>query len=262
MVDVVLSIRDAGHRAGFVAVSRHGLLPLSHRDWPARPPVVEPPRAIESWDGSAGEILRMVREASRAASRSGLDWRDVINGLRSATPSLWRRMPAAERARFVRHVRPYWETHRHRMSTRIAEEINGMIARRELQVVAGRLTGCVREGDAVVTEARLRNGGTVRHRVGVVVNCTGPDADYARVRDPLVVSLRERGLLTPDPLALGFLTDEGGAMIDNGGRASTVLFALGSPRRTEAWESTAVPELRSQADHLSRRLKESLAVRS
>jgi uncharacterized NAD(P)/FAD-binding protein YdhS len=129
MVDAVLALRDAGHHSGFVAVSRHGQLPHSHRDWPAKPPVIDPPQALEDWDGSTRTLLRAIREASRAASRSGLDWRDVVNGLRPITPQLWHRMPASERERFVRHVRPFWEAHRHRMSTHIAEEINGLIAR-------------------------------------------------------------------------------------------------------------------------------------
>ncbi len=259
MVDVVLALRDAGHSAGFVAVSRHGQLPLSHRDWPAKPPVVEPTRSLEDWDGSARALVRMIRESSRAAARSGLDWRDVVNGLRPITPRLWHRMPPRERARFVRHVRPFWDTHRHRMSTRISEEINGLMARRELSIRAGRITEAAPRANSISVDLRPRDGGAIEHlNVGAIVNCTGPDGDFARQREHVVVALRERGALTPDPLGIGIVTDSNGALIDAHGHASSVLFTLGSPRRADSWESTAVPELRLQAERLSRRLRESL----
>lgn len=259
MVDTVLALRDAGHDAGFVAVSRHGLLPLSHRDWPAKPPVVDPPRGLEDWDGSARTLLRMIREASRTASRSGLDWRDVINGLRPMTPQLWHRMPVHERERFVRHVRAFWETHRHRMSTRIAEEINGLIARGELVVVAGRVAEVTPEAESIAVSVRPRgSAASKRYTAGALVNCTGPDGDFRHLQDPLVVALRDLGTLTPDPLGLGIAADHDGALLDAHARASSVVFTLGSPRRADLWESTAVPELRAQADRLSRRLRESL----
>ncbi len=73
-----------------------------------------------------------------------------------------------------------------------------------------------------------------------------------------MAALREHGVLTPDSLGLGLLTDANGALIDAQGRASSVLFTLGSPRRADMWESTAVPELRVQAERLTRRLRESL----
>ncbi|HEU4929726.1 MAG TPA: FAD-dependent oxidoreductase [Candidatus Krumholzibacteria bacterium] len=259
MVDAALALRDAGHTAGFIAVSRHGQLPLSHRDWPAKPPVVDPSAALERWDGSASHLLRIMRDASRAASRAGLDWRDVVNGLRPITPQLWHRMTPRERARFIRHVRPFWETHRHRMSTRISEIINRMIALRELTIVAGRIARVEPHADSITVEVRRRGQrATERYEAGALVNCTGPDGDFARMTEPVVVSLRDAGALTPDPLGLGVVTDGDGALIDANGRASAVLFTLGSTRRAGDWESTAVPELRVQADRLARRLRESL----
>ena len=259
MVDAAVALRDGGHTSGFIAVSRHGQLPLSHRDWPAKPPVVDPSAALERWDGSVSQLLRTLRNASRAASRAGLDWRDVINGLRPITPQLWHRMTPRERARFVRHVRPYWETHRHRMSTRISEMVNHMLAVRELTIVAGRI-GRVEAGpDSVTVSVRRRGQETMeRYDAGALVNCTGPDGDFARMAEPMVVSLRAAGVLVPDPLGLGILTDGEGALVDANGRAAAAVFTLGSPRRAGDWESTAVPELRVQADRLARRLRESL----
>ncbi len=258
MVDVVLALRDAGHTGNFIAVSRHGMLPHSHRDWPAKPPVVDPPRALDDWDGSVRALVRMVRDASRAASRAGLDWRDVVNGLRPITTQLWHRMSWRERERFVRHIRPFWETHRHRMSTRVAEEVNHLIARRELSIVAGRVAEVMPGANSIAVDVKRRGAATIeRFDVGAIVNCTGP-GDFARSNDPLVSALRRGGSLEGDAFGLGITTDHDGALLNHDGRPSSVLFTLGSPRRLMEWESTAVPELRVQADRLSRRLRESL----
>lgn len=259
MVDVTLALRDAGHRGGFVAVSRRGLLSQPHRDWPHPPPVVPPPAGLAAWDGSASALLAMIHDSVKHATHAGLDWRDVINGLRPLTPTLWRRMPERERERFLRHVRPFWETHRHRMSTRVAAEINAMIFHGELSLIAGRVESCRATDDYVEFGIRRRGQPIATpHRVGAVINCTGPDSDYARVDDPLFRSLRERSLVRPDALRLGIDTDERGALLDACGVASSVLFTLGCPRKGDLWESTAVPELRAQASDLAARLRESL----
>jgi uncharacterized NAD(P)/FAD-binding protein YdhS len=145
------------------------------------------------------------------------------------------------------------------MSTRVAEEINALMARGELSIVAGRVVDA-EPGDSSISVTVRRRGLSTSERIeaGAVVNCTGPDGDFARTREPVIAALRERGALTPDELGLGLLADAHGALIDTEGRPSKVLFTLGSPRRSEEWESTAVPELRAQADRLARRLRESL----
>jgi len=47
-------------------------------------------------------------------------------------------------------------------------------------------------------------------------------------------------------------------VVDGKGTVSRVLFTLGATRRPSLWESTAVPELRVQADALARTLHASL----
>ena len=258
MVDTVIALHHANPKTNFIAVSRHGLLPLSHRDRPTKPIVIEPARAFETWNGSASALLRIFRDEARAAERADLDWRDVLNGLRPITHALWRRMPAREKARFFRHIRPFWDTHRHRMSTRVATEVNGLIARNQLSIVAGRIADCTRDGDRVVVDVRRRDGDPARYRVDALVNCTGPDSDLAHAPDAFVADLRGSGAITPDVLRIGLQTNDHGAVVGADGRESDVLFTLGATRRPGLWESTAVPELRAQADELARRLHTSL----
>jgi uncharacterized NAD(P)/FAD-binding protein YdhS len=72
----------------------------------------------------------------------------------------------------------------------------------------------------------------------------------SRLLDVLCAS----GAVRPHPLALGLDTCGDGAQRDAHGRASETLFAIGPLRRGELWESTAVPEIRAQAQTLARRL--------
>jgi uncharacterized NAD(P)/FAD-binding protein YdhS len=259
MVDAVLLLHEANPSARFVAVSRRGLLPLSHRDSPTKPGVIEPSLELQTWDGSASALLAIMRRAVRAGERDGHDWRDVLNGLRPITHELWRRMPPREQARFYRHVRPFWDTHRHRMSTRVAERMSALVTNKQLSIVAGRIAACARDGSRLAVDVQRRDGSPQRYHVDAVVNCTGPDGDLARSTDALIAGLRSRGAIVPDALGIGIETTEDGAVMDTNGEASRVLFTLGATRRPDLWESTAVPELRVQAHALARRLHASLS---
>jgi len=259
MVDAVLFLHEANPSARFVAVSRRGLLPQSHRDHhPGKPPVIDPTEVLAAWDNSARGLLRLLRQESRRADI--LDWRDVLNGLRSVTPSIWQRMSPTEQARFYRHMRPYWDAHRHRMSTGVAGRVNALIEHKQLSIVAGRIATCARDGDQVAVDVRGRDGGVQRHNVDAVVNCTGPDGDFSRSMDPLIAHLRTNGVIMPDALGIGIQTGDDGAVLGARGTASPVIFTLGATRRPALWESTAVPELREQAAALARRLNASLAT--
>jgi uncharacterized NAD(P)/FAD-binding protein YdhS len=83
--------------------------------------------------------------------------------------------------------------------------------------------------------------------VDAVVNCTGPSLDLAEASDPLLVALRERGLIAPDPLALGLATTVDGRVIGVDGAVVEGLFTVGPSRKGTLWESTAIPEIRAQA---------------
>jgi uncharacterized NAD(P)/FAD-binding protein YdhS len=56
--------------------------------------------------------------------------------------------------------------------------------------------------------------------------------------------LLDAGLAAPGPLGLGLATDPDG-------RCSEGVYALGALRRGELWETTAVPEIRVQADAIA-----------
>ena len=80
-----------------------------------------------------------------------------------------------------------------------------------------------------------------------VINCTGPLPSNSVESNPVIGSLLVSGVLRPDELSLGIETTLNGNAIAADGREVADLFLVGTLRKSTDWESTAVPELRSQA---------------
>lgn len=250
-LDWLAALYNLGHRGQIQVVSRRGLLPQLHRPVPPQPlsfdPLSLPARVLP--------LLRRMRQEIAAVEARGGDWRSVIDALRPHTQILWQRLPADEQRRFLRHLRPYWEIHRHRAAPRIVDSVYELLRSGQLRIQAGRLTGFEEHAEGVSAQVRPRSGGALlRLEVQRVVNCTGPESNYRRLNHPLIVGLRERGLIQPDALGLGLLTDAHGALLDRDALPSRWLHTLGPTRKGQLWETTAVPEIRVQAQALARRL--------
>lgn len=248
MIDVVLDLQSRGHRGMLVTVSRHGLLPAAHGQ-------VGPPTTSVAWrevPGSVMALSRSVRSAVEEESRVGGDWRNVVDSLRPHTQSLWQGLPTAERRRFLRHLKPYWEIHRHRLAPEVADQIDRLRIDGRLRVVAGHVREVVAGPQGVRMLVRERGSRAVlRIDGGWIVNCSGPALDYRRIGDPLLRSLFKAGQVRAGPLSLGFDVDDQCRLIDAAGVASQRLFAIGPPLRGVLWETTAVPDIRRQCARLS-----------
>ena len=262
MIDVALELRERGHSGPLIAISRRGLLPQPHRT-PARPPAFDREIAARDFPATTLGQWRTVRQIVADAAARGTDWRDALNAFRPFTAQLWGSLPAPERDRFLRHVRPYWDTHRHRTPPQAADRVEDLIASRDLRILAGNLTDYQENASGATVGVRAR--GTLDRseiHVGYVINCTGPQCDYAEISDPLIGNLRRRGLIRPSAHRIGFDVDHDGRVANSAGSFSNVLFTLGAPRAAQLWESTAVPELRVQAAELARLIPRELLHRS
>jgi uncharacterized NAD(P)/FAD-binding protein YdhS len=256
MVDVVLDLHSRGHQGVITAVSRRGFMPLPHRDVSPYPAFLKP----QSLPTTVTSLMRMVRSEVAAAAASGVDWRAVLDSMRPQTQALWRGLSIAERRRFLRHVRPYWEVHRHRVAQPVAAEIEELQHAGKLVVMAGRLQ-TVELGETGVCVTVKARGDNAVHRIkgAWLVNCSGPQLDYDRISDPLLRSLFDGGLARPDSLSLGLDLGNDYRLISKSGVASDALFALGPPIRGNLWETTAVPDIRKQCEAVARHLTSTLA---
>jgi uncharacterized NAD(P)/FAD-binding protein YdhS len=245
-IDAAVELRRRGFTGTIHFLSRHGLLSHSHREHSRWPMFWN-----EHSPKSARGLLRLVREQVREAQGQGIDWRGVINSLRTVTPRIWQSVPEAEQRRFLRHLRPYWEVHRHRAAPEVARLIADEMLSRQIQLHAGRITNYRESGHAVeITYRHRRSGEEYRLLVDRVITCTAPETDCRRLQDPLLASLLTRGMVRPDPLFLGLDVSADGALIDEDGMISESLYAIGPARKGSLWESTAVPEIREQARRL------------
>jgi uncharacterized NAD(P)/FAD-binding protein YdhS len=255
MVDTVISLLDRGHKGRIVAVSRRGLLPRLHLsagvdDLPRPWSFATPPSGH-----SVLQLLRHIRSEAREAAAQGHDWRIVIDGLRSHTQHLWEEMPINERKRFLRHLRPYWDVHRHRSATRVMARILEAIQRRQLMVVAGRVDSMTPVADRLSVVVRPRGkDGRMTLNAQRVLDCTALTPDLAKLELPLLRGLIDAGHARPDALGLGLDVSAAGALIGANGKPAKDLFAVGPITRGTFWEITAVPDIRLACEALSEHL--------
>ena len=245
MVDTVLSLDAAGFGGRIVALSRRGLIPRAHS------PSVEPaPVALEEVPkGSVRALLRWLR--SRSAK---VGWRPAVESLRPHSHAVWQSLPLAEQLRFLRHARPWWDVHRHRIAPEVARRIAGLVAEGRLEIVAGRILAAREDEDGISVEFARRGGRLRTHGFGLVINCTGPLHAMSRTASPLLRGLLDTGAAKPDALDIG-LEVEGFARVAGSRR----LWALGPLTKGRYWEIIAVPDIRDQAAQVAAEIAEELA---
>jgi len=231
MVDLVLSLDAAGHRGGILALSRRGLVPRAHADFE--------PASVE-WDevphGRLRETWRWLRRRS-----AEVGWRAAIDSLRPHSHALWQSFDGDEQQRFLRHARPWWDVHRHRIAPDVAATIARLIAEGQLQVMAGRVISASEEPDCLAVEIRRRGAAAPRRMTfAYAFNCTGPLHSIVRTRDPLLRSLFDSGDIAPDHLGIGL-------EVDKNSRVGERIWAMGPLTKGRYWEIIAVPDIRDQA---------------
>jgi uncharacterized NAD(P)/FAD-binding protein YdhS len=242
-VDVLLRLREVGHRGQIIAVSRHGVFPNRHASYkPLKKPVVA---------GTAPTKVRELLRAVHQAIKAGVEWRAVIDSLRERTNELWMSLPLTEQRRFRRHLQRRWDVVRHRMAPPIADRIEAELEAGTLIQQRGSLRAVLSCGHEARVQFRTSHGEVNEVIVARVINCTGPDMNYRRVGSPLLNSLFSQGLIVPGPHGSGLWTSETGALRSQNDSFSNVLFHVGPGRQGTLLESIAVPELRNQAAGLA-----------
>lgn len=251
MIDVIASLQERGHSGPIVAVSRRGLLPRRHAG-------AHGSATGDSEPFFGGELsARLAR--FRAMVRDGLAWESLMQALRPRNAALWQSLDEHQRQRFLRHLRPWWDVHRHRVPPDMAELVDALTGAGQLSLIAGRILAL--ENIATRPRVRLARRGSGRQEIvdfDRVIDCRGPRSDID-ADAPLLMQLAKEGLVRADPLALGLDVDEDDAVLAADGTASDRLFALGPPTRGRHWEITAIPDIRKRSAALAKRLVRSLS---
>jgi uncharacterized NAD(P)/FAD-binding protein YdhS len=241
-VDIVLGLIVRKFRGKVTMLSRRGVFPLPHDLTHPAIPITVP----ESY--SPRKMLLWVRALMR--KNPEVPWPVVMDSLRPYTQKLWLKWTVAEKQYFLKKIRPYWEIARHRIPFDSSERLNTMMAKGQLALKKG-----------TVEEANVSSNGIeiiYRSESGLnsqvfqkVINCTGPESNYRKVRFPIIVDLIARGKVKTDELGLGIKCTPEGRIINAQDAVEQGIWCIGPMRKAVLWEATALRELREQAFELA-----------
>jgi uncharacterized NAD(P)/FAD-binding protein YdhS len=222
-LDGAASVLGRFPHAEVTLLSRHGQI--------AEPFVAAAPCTLSTPPPTVREIVRWLRsEIERAGC-----WVAVFDAMRPRWNDLWLTLPEADRRRFLRHLRPLFDRHRHRVPPGQAAALAPYWNSGQLRLLRGEAVS------ATPGEVTLRDGRLVK--ADLVLDASGANFDWAQSDDPLVGQLLASGQVQSGPLNMGILAEASG-------RIAPRLYTLGPSLRGVQWETTAVPELRRQADQI------------
>jgi uncharacterized NAD(P)/FAD-binding protein YdhS len=247
MVDVLLGARRDGFLGKAIVISRRGQLSRAHAPKGVVPQQVAIPRSKR-----VSLLAAAIRIACEMAEDGGTPWQAIINGLRPSLQDIWQGLPREEQARFLRHLRPFWDAHRHRLPMEVHGRIKAEFSDGRAVLAHGAVTEVIRHGDRFAVTIQRRGAGKPEIiETDLAFDCTGfrPDLDQ-----PLIRSLFAQGLARPDPHRLGLMVERNGQVNGAAGRATAGLFAIGPLCQGTLWEITAVPEIVAQADQAAQSL--------
>jgi len=241
-IDVAMThlSRDPHNRV--IAISGSGNLPERHVQSPITPltPTVE-------------EVSTLAK-LRNYLSRSGENWREAVDGLRPITEAMWRGFTTAEREEFLRTEGSTWSRRRHRIAPDIAEHVDAEIASGRITIVKGR----VAKIDFTETEVMVDLEDGSSYTGDDLAICIGRDYQLS---DPLSTSLVQEGMTSAGPLKMGLSVDvTTGRLLKVDGSSYPQIYAIGPLRSGEAFESTAIPEIRKQSSVIARQIAENSAA--
>jgi uncharacterized NAD(P)/FAD-binding protein YdhS len=262
MADVVASLERTGHRGKILAVSRRGLRPQPHTDNLSvfegdftSPPVTQ-----------AAALSRRVRRAIIEAARDGLPWQIVLNRVHEQGQSIWQNLSAPARRRLLRHLRPYWDTHRFRTAPQVHETIEKLVAYGMLDIRAASVKA--NYGALDIRAAPMRDSATPhaitvnlrpRHATewtsatfDAVILATGPA--HAIAANPLLSSMAANGLVQADALGLGIAVDRRGHAIGDQNEPNPHVFVAGPLARGTFGELMGISDLSAYAEKIAGRI--------
>jgi uncharacterized NAD(P)/FAD-binding protein YdhS len=255
-LDVISSLRQVSSTGQIYMLSRRGLLPLAHRTTKSasQAPISFHDELLNAAP-TARSYLRSIRAQIKSSAASGINWRDIIAAVRPITSSLWIRLPEHERSRFLRHVQPYWDVHRHRVAPETYTHFDEALKHQNIVPIAGRIKSIELHNGKPLVSIQSRGTQDVKKiPVDRIINCTGPNSNPNLIEEPLIQQLISDDLISVDSLGLGLLVDNQLAVTSKDGTPSEWLSYVGPMLKANFWEATAVPELRLYASALARKI--------
>jgi uncharacterized NAD(P)/FAD-binding protein YdhS len=142
------------------------------------------------------------------------------------------------------------------MPPQVARAVGKLEAAGKLTRMRGRMQSVSlrMDGDLDVVRRETGKDTTVSETYDIVIQTVGLNTDTLRTEHTLMRQLVIDDLVTPDSLGLGLAAQPDGHLLDGNGKPRGNLFAIGSLLRGALWESTAIPEIRKQAQSVANML--------
>lgn len=245
-VDSVQTLQQLGWRGAIKMLSPNGRLPAAHVA-----------HALPTWilsDNFVDEsqtprlFLRALRAEMVRARAKGVDWRPVFNVLRPITTQIFSSWTPVERIKILKRASSLWRLHRNRMPPVAAQLMASLEFSGQLSRVYGRFTEVRANSDSALlisTSVRANAGGNTQQNIdeyALVIDARGPS--YRCQESLLAQALINDGLIKASTTGFGLDAD-----ID--GRVGDQIYTLGALAFGERLETTAVPEIRQQAERIA-----------
>jgi uncharacterized NAD(P)/FAD-binding protein YdhS len=241
-VDIVLGLIVRKFRGKVTMLSRRGVFPLPHDLTHQAISITVP----ENY--SPRKMLLWVRYLMR--KNPAVPWSVIIDGLRPYTQKIWLQWIVSDKQYFLKKIRPYWEIARHRIPSASSERLNNMMEKGQLVLKKGTIEEASVSSNGIEILYRSESG--LNSQVfQKVINCTGPESNYRKVRFPIIVDLIARGKVKIDELGLGIKCTPEGSIINDQGEVEQGIWCIGPMRKAVLWETTALRELREQSSALA-----------
>jgi uncharacterized NAD(P)/FAD-binding protein YdhS len=235
MVDAAISLIKGGFDGEIIAISKHGELPEPH--------LIKSQLSLNPFEcnevQTLNQLFRLIRKQISIQKKLGIDWRYVIDSLRTITVSFWKKMSSEDKCRFVRHLMFKWNKFRHRIAPKGYSLLQQHINKGKLHVMRGSVKAIeigVKGKICVVTNKKTE--------IDFVINCSGAQLDIGKTTNPLLKNLYDQGLILPSLLNLGIKIKKDFRVEGN---KNLPIYALGQLLVGERLETVAVPELREQS---------------
>ncbi|WP_106475975.1 FAD/NAD(P)-binding protein [Phytohalomonas tamaricis] len=240
MADTLASLTRQGHRGSVTALSRRGRLPASQTtiegdgwgDFSTAPAT------------TALTLVERTRTAILDAQSHGRPWQHVFDALREQAPRVWGSLPLKEKRRFLRHLRPWWDSGRFRIAPQTQSITDQRREASTLDVLAARIVDASIDDEVIRLHISPRHCDQliVREFDALVLN-TGPGHERLFVDSPLLASLHRQGLGHPDECQLGIAVDNDSCVLDQTGHAQPRLRVAGPLARGRVGELMGVPQV-------------------
>jgi uncharacterized NAD(P)/FAD-binding protein YdhS len=249
MVDTVIGLMDNGFHGKIYSISPNGLAMLQHRHggvvYKNLIEELKEPYDLKTLFGLFKKHVKFVRQF-------GISAEPVVDSIRGKSQSIWMSLSNDDKEKFMKNLRHLWGVARHRVPGHIYDKILRLKLDGKLTIIKGRLKDINKTEEGLRVD--YRNKKTMTNEsliVSRVINCTGPFTDISKSGNPLIASMVNGGLIKPDYMKLGIDADITFRVIGKDNEPSKSIYTLGGNLKGLLWESTAVPELRVQAENLA-----------